>query len=60
VGLIARRRTAVLGAGDLDGTTILLPDGAWAVRPDGTTISGRVDVGELLSASPVVVIVRED
>ncbi|MCT2273275.1 malto-oligosyltrehalose synthase [Dietzia cinnamea] len=60
VGLIARRRTAVLSARDLDGTTTLLPEGTWAVRPDGTTISGRVDVGELLSAFPVVVIVRED
>ena len=60
VGLIARRRTAVLSAGDLGGTTALLPEGTWAVRPGGAPISGRVDLGELLSAFPVVVIVRED
>ena len=60
VGLIARRRTAVLRARDLDGTAALLPEGTWAVRPDGAPISGRVDLGELLAASPVVVIVRED
>ena len=59
VGLIARRRTAVMAADDFLGTVAVLPDGVWAVRPNGSPISGRVDVGELLAADPVVVIVRE-
>ena len=60
VGLIARRRTAVVSADDLVGTSVALPEGTWTVRPDGASISGRVDPGELLSESPVVLIVRED
>ena len=59
VGMIARRRTAVVGAADVTGTSVQLPDGEWVVRPDGPSISGRVDVGDLLSGSPVVLIVRE-
>ena len=59
VGMIARRRTAVLPAEEFTGTVVLLPQGTWAVRPGGTPISGRVDLGELLSESAVVVIVRE-
>ncbi|MET3859695.1 (1-_4)-alpha-D-glucan 1-alpha-D-glucosylmutase [Dietzia sp. 2505] len=60
VGMIARRRTAVVGAGEFGGTEVLLPEGTWAVRPDGSSVSGRVDVGDLLNGSPVVMIVRED
>ncbi|WP_411741197.1 malto-oligosyltrehalose synthase [Rhodococcus sp. IEGM 1408] len=60
IGMIARRRTAVVGAGDFEGTVVLLPEGSWAVRPDGASISGRVDLGELLSETAVVLIVRED
>ena len=59
VGMIARRRTAVLPAEEFTGTVVLLPQGTWAVRPAGTPLSGRVDLGELLSESAVVVIVRE-
>ncbi len=59
VGMIARRRTAVLPADEFTGTVVLLPQGTWSVRPGGTPISGRVDLGELLSESAVVVIVRE-
>ncbi|MGX1597410.1 malto-oligosyltrehalose synthase [Dietzia maris] len=59
VGMIARRRTAALPAEEFTGSVVLLPQGTWAVRPDGTPISGRVDLGELLSESAVVVIVRE-
>ena len=40
-------------------TVVDLPAGSWAVRPDGSVISGRVDVGELLAEVPVVVIVRD-
>ncbi|KAA0917295.1 malto-oligosyltrehalose synthase [Dietzia sp. ANT_WB102] len=60
VGMIARRRTAVLSAEEFTGTAVLLPEGSWSVRPDGATVSGRVDLGELLAESAVVVIVRED
>ncbi|MDO8395569.1 MAG: malto-oligosyltrehalose synthase [Dietzia sp.] len=60
VGMIARRRTAVVGAGEFGGTEVLLPEGTWVVRPDGSSISGRVDVGDLLAVSPVVLIVRSD
>lgn len=60
VGLIARRRTAVMPAEDFRGTVAELPAGLWTVRPDGATLSGRVDVGELLAASPVVVLARAD
>jgi len=60
VGMIARRRTAVLPAAEFTGTEVLLPEGSWSVRPDGSPISGRVDLGELLSDTAVVVIVRED
>ncbi|MVZ91422.1 malto-oligosyltrehalose synthase [Microbacter sp. ANSKLAB05] len=59
VGMIARRRTAVLPAEEFTGTVVLLPQGTWSVRPGGTPLSGRVDLGELLSESAVVVIVRE-
>lgn len=59
VGMIARRRTAVLPAEEFTGTVVLLPQGTWAVRPAGTPLSGRVDLGELLSESAVGVIVRE-
>ncbi|MEH6623746.1 MULTISPECIES: malto-oligosyltrehalose synthase [Dietzia] len=59
VGMIAQRRTAVLPAEEFTGTVVLLPQGTWAVRPAGTPLSGRVDLGELLSESAVVVIVRE-
>ncbi|OAV78799.1 malto-oligosyltrehalose synthase [Dietzia sp. 111N12-1] len=60
VGMIARRRTAVLPAAEFTGTEVLLPEGSWSVRPDGSPISGRVDLGELLSETAVVVIIRED
>ncbi|GAA1743366.1 maltooligosyl trehalose synthase [Dietzia kunjamensis subsp. schimae] len=60
VGMIGRRRTAVLPAEEFTGTVVLLPQGTWSVRPGGTPISGRVDLGELLSESAVVVVVRED
>ncbi|MFN3601329.1 MAG: malto-oligosyltrehalose synthase [Dietzia sp.] len=60
VGMIARRRTAVMAASDFTGTVVLLPEGTWAVRPDGSPISGQVDIGDLLDGSPVVLIVRED
>ena len=59
VGLIARLRTAAKAADELLGTVAELPAGSWVVRPDGAEISGRVDVGELLAAAPVVVIVRQ-
>ncbi|MDN4507162.1 malto-oligosyltrehalose synthase [Dietzia maris] len=59
VGMIARRRTTVLPAEEFTGTVVLLPQGTWSVRPGGTPLSGRVDLGELLSESAVVVIVRE-
>lgn len=59
VGMIARRRTAVLPAEEFTGTVVLLPQGTWAVRPAGMPLSGRVDLGKLLSESAVVVIVRE-
>ncbi|WP_271799566.1 malto-oligosyltrehalose synthase [Dietzia maris] len=59
VGMIGRRRTAVLPAEEFTGTVVLLPQGTWSVRPGGTPISGRVDLGELLSESAVVVVVRE-
>ena len=59
VGLIARRRTAVMPAENFLRTVVDLPAGSWAVRPDGSVISGRVDVGELLAEVPVVVIVRD-
>lgn len=59
VGVIARLRTAVMAPSEFDGTVVLLPEGSWAVKPDGARISGRVDLGELLSRSPVVVIVRD-
>ncbi|WP_414646716.1 malto-oligosyltrehalose synthase [Dietzia sp. UBA5065] len=59
VGMLARRRTAVRAATEFSGTVALLPEGTWAVRPDGARISGRVDLGELLGLSPVVLIVRE-
>ena len=56
VGVIARRRTAVMSADDFLGTVVVLPRGVWTVRPDGASLSGRVDVGELLAAVPVVVV----
>lgn len=68
VGLIARRRTAVMAADEFLGTVAVLPGGVWAVRGNGaggtagtagTEISGTVDVGELLAAGPVVVVVRQ-
>ncbi|GAA4261673.1 malto-oligosyltrehalose synthase [Dietzia aurantiaca] len=59
VGLIARLRTAAKAADQFLGTVAELPAGSWVVRPDGAEISGRVDVGELLAAAPVVIIVRE-
>ena len=55
VGVLPR----LAGAGAVAGTVALLPEGTWAVRPDGARISGRVDLGELLGLSPVVLIVRE-
>lgn len=58
VGVIARRRSAVMSADDFLGTVAVLPRGVWTVRTDGTSISGRIDVGELLSAVPVVILVR--
>ena len=60
VGMIARRRTAVMAASGFAGTVVLLPEGSWAVRPEGARISGRVDIGELLSATAVVLIVRDE
>ncbi|EYT58019.1 malto-oligosyltrehalose synthase [Dietzia sp. UCD-THP] len=60
VGMIASRRTAVVGAGEFGGTEVLLPEGTWVVRPGGSVISGRVDVGDLLVGCPVVLIVRDD
>ncbi|QGW24409.1 malto-oligosyltrehalose synthase [Dietzia sp. DQ12-45-1b] len=60
IGMIARRRTAVLGADDFRGTEVVLPAGTWVVRPGGPVISSRVDVGDLLVGSPVVLLVRED
>ena len=59
VGMIARRRTAVLPAEEFSGTVVLLPEGTWSVHTDGTAISGRVDLGELLSETAIVVIVRQ-
>ncbi|HHX85320.1 MAG TPA: malto-oligosyltrehalose synthase [Actinomycetales bacterium] len=60
VGMIARRRTAVVPAAALAGTVALLPEGTWVVRPDGARITGRVDLGQLLSDTPVVVLGRDD
>ena len=72
VGMIARRRTAVMAARDFAGTVVELPAGSWAVRADASStsggggsssgavrISGRVDVGELLTDAAVVVIVAQ-
>lgn len=59
VGMLARRRTAVVPAEELRGTVALLPEGTWAVRPGDSRVSGRVDLGDLLSVSPVVLIVRD-
>ncbi len=60
VALIARRRSAVLTAEDFLGTVAVLPAGTWTVSGNGARISGRVDVGELLAVSPLVVLVRDD
>lgn len=60
VGMIARRRTAVVAASEFAGTVALLPEGSWAVRPDGARIHGRVDLGELLNETAVVLIVRDE
>lgn len=60
VGMIARRRTAVVAASQFAGTVVLLPEGSWAVRPDGARVHGRVDLGELLSQTAVVLIVRDE
>ncbi len=59
VGVIARRRTAAMPAAELAGTVALLPEGTWVVRPDGARITGRIDLGQLLSDSPVVMIARD-
>ena len=47
-----------MSADDFLGTVAVLPRGVWTVRTDGTSISGQIDVGELLSAVPVVILVR--
>ena len=60
VGMIARLRTAVMAPSEFAGTVVELPEGPWAVRPHGARVSGRVDLGELLNESPVVLIVRDD
>ena len=60
VGMIARRRSAVMAAEEFAGTVVDLPAGAWAVGPgaDSGLVTGRVDVGDLLADAAVVVIVR--
>ncbi|WP_010540617.1 malto-oligosyltrehalose synthase [Dietzia alimentaria] len=71
VGMIARRRTAVMPPEDFVGTAVDLPPGSWAVSAIGSSgsglgggsgsgvrISGRVDVGELLADAALVVIER--
>lgn len=59
VGLFAHLRTAVTPAQHLAETVAVLPAGDWKVWPTGARLADRVDLGDLLTETPVVVLVRD-
>lgn len=60
VGLIALLRTAATSAQHLAETVAMLPTGDWEIWPTGVRVAGRVDIGDLLTDTPVLVLVRDD